>query len=285
MICRRLVPWVLAIVALASLDVRADTSEAIFAQRPGQPLRLDIFRPATPPPSTGYPANLCIHGGGWSQGSRHFTWLAPELVKAGFLVISPDYRLTNTAIFPAQLDDVRDAAAWMLAHAKELQINPQRIGLAGGSAGGHLALLLGLAPSQSYPGGESTALPKNTFKAICALYPPTDLTTIVPFPLRSRPDNLVAKLLGGAVTEKAALARAASPLEYVKSDSPPILLIHGEKDRLVPVWQSTVLNTAYQKAGAKSEMILLPEAGHGFAPDQKTETQIADFFARYLGKS
>lgn len=228
---------------------------------------------------------LCIHGGGWSQGSRHFSWLAPELVKAGYLVVSPDYRLTNAATFPAQIDDVRDAAAWMLAHAKELQINPQRIGLAGGSAGGHLALLLGLAPSQTYPGSESASLPKNTFKAICALYPPTDLTTIVPFPLRARADNLVAKLLGGSVTEKAALARAASPLEYVTADSPPILLIHGEKDRLVPVSQSTVLNAAYQKAGAKSEMILLPNAGHGFPPDKKTETQIADFFARYLGKS
>ncbi len=285
MICRKFVPWILAIIALGSSDVRAETSEAIFAQRSGQPLRLDIFRPATPPPANGYPAILCIHGGGWSQGSRHFSWLAPELVKAGYLVVSPDYRLTNTAAFPAQFDDVRDAASWMISHAKELQINPQRLGLAGGSAGGHLALLLGLAPSQAYPGGESASLPKNTFKAICALYPPTDLLTIVPFPLRSRPDNLVAKLLGGSVNEKANLARAASPIEYVNADSPPILLIHGQKDRLVPVSQSMVLNDAYQKAGAKSKMIVLPDAGHGFPPDQKTETQIADFFARYLGKS
>lgn len=285
MICRRLVPWVLSVVALCCSGARADTSDVVFTQRSGQPLHLDIFRPATPPPATGYPAILCIHGGGWSQGSRHFTWLAPGLVKAGFLVISPDYRLTNTAIFPAQIDDVRDAAAWMLAHAKELQINPQRIGLAGGSAGGHLALLLGLAPSQGYPGGESSMLPNNTFKAICALYPPTDLATIVPFPLRSSPDNLVAKLLGGSVNDKAELARTASPIEYVNPDSPPILLIHGQKDRLVPVSQSTALNDAYRKAGAKSEMIILPEAGHGFPPDQKTETQIADFFARYLGKS
>lgn len=285
MTCRRVVPWVLSLIALCSTAARADTSDAVFARRSGQPLQVDIYRPLTPPPAAGYPAILCIHGGGWSQGSRRFTWLAPDLAKAGFLVVSPDYRLTNTATFPAQIDDVRDAAAWMITHARELQINPQRIGLAGGSAGGHLALLLGLAPSQAYPGGESTTLPKNTFKAICALYPPTDLTTIVPFPLRSRPDNLVAKLLGGSVNEKADLARAASPIEYVNSDSPPILLIHGHKDRLVPVSQSTVLNDAYRKAGAKSEMILLPDAGHGFPPDQKTETQIADFFARYLGKS
>ncbi len=219
--CRRLILWVLAIVGPSIWEARANTSEAVFAQRSGQSLQVDIFRPTTPPPATGYPAILCIHGGGWSQGSRHFSWLAPELAKAGFLVVSPDYRLTNTATFPAQIDDVRDAASWMLAHAKELQINPQRIGLAGGSAGGHLALLLGLAPSQAYPGGESSTLPKNTFKAVCALYPPTDLTTIVPFPLRSRPDNLVAKLLGGSVNDKADLARAASPIEYVKPDSPP----------------------------------------------------------------
>ncbi|MGH8048249.1 MAG: prolyl oligopeptidase family serine peptidase, partial [Chthoniobacterales bacterium] len=99
------------------------------------------------------------------------------------------------------------------------------------SAGGHLALLLGLDP-QTTP---------NPIKAICALYPPTDLIAIVPPEKQNRSDNLVAQLLGGPVSDRLALAREASPVTYVSKHAPPVLLIHGDRDNLVPLDQSLLL--------------------------------------------
>jgi acetyl esterase/lipase len=236
-------------------------------------LRLDLYYPKSPPPRNGYPLIICIHGGGWMIGNRGKDFFLRNLTKDGVALARIDYRLSGTAKYPAQIDDARNALAWLLKSAPVLQLDANRIGVFGVSAGGHLALLLGLSQPES----------SRSIKAICALYPPTDLIGIVPPEKRDRRHNAVAALLGAPVSERLALARAASPMTYVSREAPPVLLIHGDRDHLVPIEQSRMLEVALRKAGAESTLIICPGRGHGFSLRREILAEVADFFARNLG--
>ncbi|MDQ1053577.1 acetyl esterase/lipase [Arthrobacter sp. SORGH_AS 212] len=248
----------------------------------GAPLLLDLYLPAADPargPASGAPrpAVVHFHGGGWRTGERSSLGptvdsfgLSPieQLVDAGFVVASADYRLTDSATFPAQLHDAKAAVRWVRAHAADYDVDPGRIYAWGDSAGGHLASLVGLtAGSAAFAddGGTGTA---DGVAAVVAWYPPTDL---VRMGAQARPDAVAsaddpgsreALLIGAQPADAPDKATAASPLTYVHTGAPAFLLIHGTDDRFVPTAQSTALAGALEDAGAAVELLLLDGADH-----------------------
>jgi acetyl esterase/lipase len=256
------------VVSSRGEDVRPSIKNVVFQESGPRKLLLDIYNPQSPPPASGYPLIVYLHGGAWEYGTRHEAVLLRKLTNEGYAIAGLDYRLSSEAKFPAQIDDVRQGVQWLVANAAAYHFDTNRIFAAGLSAGGHLSLLLGLSQK---PGDR-------TIKAVCAFYPPTDLVAIIPLVGRGRTDNPVADLLGGSVMSKMALAKEASPMTYIRKDSVPSLIFHGDEDTLVPLSQSTSLDAAMKTVGASCTVVVRKGEGHAFLPDDKMLSQIAKFF-------
>ncbi|HKD06732.1 MAG TPA: alpha/beta hydrolase [Bryobacteraceae bacterium] len=223
-----------------------------FARPEGTPLYLDASIPFGAGP---FPAVIVVHGGAWVRGDRR-TDVAPlfkPLEAADIAWFSIDYRLSNDILhFGAAIDDVRDAVRFVRGHASEYRIDPDRIALVGESAGGQLAAMAALDPT-----------PDAQVRAVVALYTPTDLvqlaeeSTFVPQQIRDS--------LRGTPLENLLLARLRqlSPVDNVKPDSPPFLLIHGTDDALVPFAQSRAMCDRMKAAGASCELFPVEGGGHG----------------------
>ncbi|MHA7287655.1 alpha/beta hydrolase fold domain-containing protein [Arthrobacter sp. MDT3-44] len=275
-----------------------------FAHPEGSaPLLLDLYRPPGASAGTTFPAVVHFHGGGWRTGTRSSLGptvdgfgLSPieQLVDAGFVVASADYRLSGVATFPAQVLDAKAAVRWLRAHSADYGVDPDRIYAWGDSAGGHLASLVGLTGGVEQFGEPATT--EDAVAAVAAWYPPTDL---VRMGVQARPDAVAraddpksreALLLGAQPSEAPDKAAAASPVTYVHAGAPPFFLAHGTADRFVPAPQSAVLAEALKGAGAAVELLLIEEADHMWAqPDggttaaaQATAATI-DFFRRQAG--
>ena len=247
-------------------------------------LELDVFYPETPPPLKGYPLIISLHGGGWIIGNKDRDLFLRSMTREGYAVASVEYRLSGEAKYPAQIEDVRHAAHWLIQHAKDLQLDPNRMVVTGVSAGGHLALLLAFTQDRQLTAGGSNPLPVNAIKAVCAFYPPTDLVDIIPEDRRNKSNNLVAALLGAPVSERLAAAQNGSPIRHVNKESPPVFLIHGDRDTLVPQAQSELLHTALRSAGVECTLVIYEGAGHGFRPRPKTLEEISRFLDRHVGR-
>lgn len=228
------------------------------------PLRLDILQPATRS-SEPLPAVIWVHGGGWLEGwyiDGDSWWCCPPLAAAGFVTVSISYRMSDEAIFPAQIHDVKGAIRWVRAHAAGLGIDPDRIGLWGHSAGGHLAALAGV--TGDLPELEGTVGPtgsSSTVQAVVAGSPPTDFLGDSQA-LTGEAIAYVVSLFGGGGPEKQELMRLASPARLAHPGAPPTLVVHGDADELVPVSQGDVLVERLREAGAPVEYDRLPGADH-----------------------
>jgi acetyl esterase/lipase len=280
-----------------------------FARPQGAtPLLLDLYLPQGAADGGGLPAVVHFHGGGWRTGQRSSLGptvdgfgLSPieQLVDAGFVVASADYRLSTVATFPAQLLDAKAAVRWLRAQAADYNVDPDRIYAWGDSAGGHLASLVGLTPgwARFQDTANAGTQANDGVAAVAAWYPPTDLNRMG---AQARPDAVAraddpgsreALLLGDQPADAPDKATAASPLTYVHRDSPPFLLVHGTEDRFVPVTQSTTFAEALKGAGAAVELLLIEGADHMWSlPDnspaavQQSTAATIDFFRRQAQK-
>ncbi|MEL5991100.1 alpha/beta hydrolase fold domain-containing protein [Microbacterium phosphatis] len=231
-----------------------DLRDVPFSVVPGfRPLALDVLSPEGAGP---HPVVVFVHGGGWRVGDRRtFVPTFPaargfDLIRAaGFAVVSIDYRLTGEAVFPAQLDDVRAALAWVRAHGPEHGLDATRMVLWGESAGGHLSALAGLDRQRGVRG-------------VVDWYGPSDLIAFpAPGPDDERPTR-EESLVGGPIPEHTDLARAASPARRAHAEAPPFHIAHGDADDLVPPAQSEALHEALRAQGVESTLTLVPGAGH-----------------------
>jgi acetyl esterase/lipase len=222
-----------------------------------RPLELDLY---LPPTDGSAPVIVYVHGGGWRRGSRREPLpvlgadFYDQLTTQGFAVAAIDYRLSGEARFPAPLEDVRTAIGWVRNHAASYGLDADHVFLWGDSAGGHLALL--------------AALTGSTVHGVVAWFPVTDLAGLpsdvadaggVPDP---GPQSRDAQLLGGPASSLSDLARQASPVSHASAGAPPILLMHGAVDDMVPPAQSIRLAEALGTAGATVELELVPGATH-----------------------
>ncbi|MEI9993599.1 MAG: alpha/beta hydrolase [Rhizomicrobium sp.] len=252
--------------------------DIVFADAGKRPLALDIYRRSG---AANGAAVLLLHGGAWARGSK--TMLAPHaqaLAAQGFVAVASEYRLVGEARFPAQIHDVKRALRWMRSHAAELGFDPDKLCLEGHSAGGHLALLAAgsgdderLDPPEG-AGGISAAV-----AAVAAIYPP-----VLFYLGDARPSGGVpAAVLPGAEIS-AGMAALASPIAHVGPGLPPVMLLHGDADRIVPVDTSRAYEARVREAGGKVDLHLFAGFPHGFANHPKVVpqvmTMIGDFFRR-----
>ncbi|MFJ9547241.1 alpha/beta hydrolase fold domain-containing protein [Streptomyces erythrochromogenes] len=283
-----------------------------YATTPGyRPRLLDVQLPAGEGP---FPAVVWIHGGGWLDGDRRYppptvpaALLHGTVLAAGLALVSIDYRHSLEAPFPAQLHDVKAAIRYVRAFAGDLGIDPDRIGVWGESAGGHLAALAGLvgpaddtdgtdgAVGVALEGTQGVGSGETGVLAVVDWYGVSDLVALAAHPMPPMPPmpsgaefpDPYEALLGASVAERPDLARAASPVTYAGGPTPPppFLLVHGTRDGLVPYSQSEILAAALEGGG---EVTLHPVDGadHIFlgSPDIASivEESVA-FLARHLG--
>ena len=255
-------------------------------------LRLDMYIPETPI-TTPMPAVIYIHGGSWkfldkSVGSSNARYLATH----GFLAVSIDYRLSGAATFPAAVEDCKCAVRWLRANAEEYNVDPDRIGVWGGSAGGHLSMMVGCADETAgLEGDGGWAEFSSRVQAVCSFYGLGDLAIIYREWGVVETNGVIAEFLGGTYQEIPEIYEAASPTNYVTADDPPLLLVHGELDQVVDIICSEVIYEAYQETGLEVTLIRVSGADHSFdrypsssySPSiAEIEQMVLEFFIKYL---
>jgi acetyl esterase/lipase len=240
---------------------------------------MDIYFPASGGP---WPTVVYVHGGSWMRGDkREALMFAGILISQGYLVVSINYRLYPPARFPAMIEDVKCAVRSLRAHASEYNLDPNRIGAMGVSAGGHLVSLLGTSDqSAGWDVGEYLDQ-SSRVKAVIALAPVTDLSRYFP-----NADIEAMKHVGFGEDNVA----EASPITHVTSDDPPFLLIHGDRDAVVPYEQSQLLYDRLRQMSVPAQLVIVKNATHSFTAPEGTLTpslieinqMILDFLAQYL---
>lgn len=272
-------------------------SDIPYGNGGGRELLLEVLRPDVPPHPE-RPAVIWVHGGGWRGGERGEN---PNrmLAERGFVTVAISYRFSHEAIFPAQIHDVKAAIRFLRAHAERWGIDPERIGIWGHSAGGHLAALAAISgglPALEGNGGNQDE--SSLVQAAVPMSPPTDFLVDwyagSGFPPNEDGFSAVFELLGGndlddpEIWERAALA---SPVALATTAAAPMLIVHGTLDDLVPVDQGRKLVTTLLDLGVDASLLELPLDDHGLgsvyaeaidAPSVAME-EVIDFFVRRLG--
>ena len=241
----------------------------------GRLLSLDALRPKGGS-EVRLPVVLWLHGGDWYSGNKRNAvdkHMLDFLVRSGFVVASAEYRLSGEASFPARIHDVKAAIRWLRARPEMLGINPQRVALAGFSAGAHLAVLAATTVGVPELEGESGSPGYSTsVQAAIAMAAPTDFTRNPSATDSSLNPNSVGgvtpeqRLLGGRIEELPTLTRLANPATFIGPDMPPILIIHGRDDDIVPVSQAEYLYQALNGNGAEVTFIRVEGGNHGCWP-------------------
>ena len=252
-----------------------------FARASEHRLMLDLSLPPRTDDGRKPPLIVWVHGGAWRSGSRKDVPL-DGLVRRGFAVASVDYRLSPVARFPAQVHDIKAAVRFLRAREKEFGYGATRIAVAGNSAGGHLAALVGVTNGNSELEGDvgQDRSQKSDVQAIVSLYGMSDLTTIL---AQSTPHGLEVRvpalqlLLGGQPQDVPDLARLASPVFHVDATDPPLLLIHGDQDPQAPINQSHELQGRYEALHLPHRFVVLHGSGHGgkFVDETRSELMAA----------
>ncbi len=262
------------------------TIEADIAYRDGdsKAWKLDLIMPKEDS-DTPRPGIVFVHGGGWKNGDKRagtFLSGAIEYARKGYVCITINYRLLGEAPFPASIEDVKCAVRWFRANAAKYNLDPDRIGGYGNSAGAHLVAMLGLAGPEAKLEGDGPYQDQSSLlQAVCASATPTD------FALFGRDPGSDSKWANPNY-DPAELARLSAPMTHVKAEAPPFLLFHGTADKTVNVKHSDLLVAALKDAGAKDITYLRIEgSGHGVYHQNRDETfpAMEAFFARTLGQS
>jgi len=229
-----------------------------FANVEGKPLLLDLARPKTG--AGPFPVVLCIHGGGWRMGEKsEFLGTVFSLAEQGYVTATVNYRLAPAKRFPSQIQDVKTAVRCLRSRAKELNIDPDHVGVLGSSAGGHLALLLGTTEAQDFPPvGEYPSF-SSAVQAVVSIAGPTDLTRRFP----DASEWMAVDLIGKSREEAPKAYERASPLYHVSPTDAPVLAIHGTRDELVPYEQSIALAAALKNVGVEADVFTIQNGGHG----------------------
>jgi acetyl esterase/lipase len=244
--------------------------------------RLDLYLPEKA--EGRLPLIVWIHGGAWWAGNKEGCPAVPFAAK-GYAVASINYRLSQHAVFPAQIEDCKAAIRWLRANSAKYHLDPDHVGVWGGSAGGHLVAMLGTAGGVKEWDRTGGNLDQSSrVQCVVDWFGPADMATMGK--QADKPGTPVAQLIGGPVQENREKARKASPLTYVGKDSAPFLIMHGDKDYTVPLSQSEVLAEALKKAGVEVNLVVVAGNGHGGPGFNSPENRkvIEDFFAKHLGK-
>ena len=269
----------LTLAAAADPDVRVEQDLTYLGA--GRAEKLDLYMPVKVDQGQRFPGIVIIHGGGWTGGTKRGAReqnIGTNLAKNGYVCISIDYLLATQEkpTWPQNLHDCKTAVRWLRANAEKYRVDPDHIGVIGGSAGGHLALMVGLAGPET---GLDPKDPHGTLscqvQAVVDLYGPADLVH------RGR-DHV---MLPGTWADRPDLYKQASPVSHARKGNPPVLILHGTKDATVPVEQSQRMAEALKNAGVEHELVLVEGAPHSFHLEPKEKDLrpvVIEFFNEHL---
>jgi acetyl esterase/lipase len=254
-----------------------------YANPDNQHLMLNLARPKDAGAAL-HPAVVCIHGGGFRAGDRKgWNAFAKTLAENGFVAITVTYRLAPKHQFPAAVNDVKASVRWLRANAEKYHLDPNRIGAIGDSAGGHLALFLGVTGNvKQFDGHDGNNDQSSSVACVVSYYGPSDLTRSYGKSVDAA--EVLPMWLGGDDQHEHHRHILASPLYWVTPAAPPTLLLHGTKDTYVNYEQAIWMRDRLKAADVEVELITFEGAGHGFKGDDAKKAQQAslDFFTRHL---
>ena len=246
--------------------------------------KFDLYLPKTRKDGKQLPVVVFIHGGAWQGGDKRggFGTVAPLVESGEYAGVSVGYRLTGEAIWPAQIHDCKAAIRWLRANAKKYNLDPDKIGVTGPSAGGHLVEMLGTSGDVPELEGKLGEHLKESSRVTCVVdqFGPADLLAMGGS--HNNPNSPESRLAGGAVQETQKVAREASATTHVSKDDPPFLLIHGTNDNVVPFNQSELLHDALKKAGVESTLVPVQGGGHGNFRTNEVAERLRQFFDKHL---
>jgi acetyl esterase/lipase len=258
----------------AAIKVERDITYATVG---GEKLQLDI---AVPPGDGPFPCVVMFHGGAWQLGSRSEfssgsrdrdgkrrpSWIELAAAK-GYVAAAVSYRLAPKHKFPAMIEDARAAVRFLRANAKTYKIDPDKFAAAGFSAGAHLSLLCGMAGKDAgFDVGDNLDC-RGQVQCVIDFFGPSDLSLYAATP--GIEDGYIVPVFGKEVKTDAKVYKRASPMTYVSKTAPPILILHGTLDFVVPIKHSETLHKALTDAGATSELVTVSFGGHGGWSDRE----------------
>jgi acetyl esterase/lipase len=245
--------------------------------------KLDLYLPKE---GTHLPLIINIHGGAFKLGSKADS-VPVEYLAQGYAVASINYRLSQHAKFPAQIEDCKAAVRWLRAHAAEYRLDPGHFAAWGGSAGGNLAALLGTTgDAKGFDVGPNLDQ-SSRVQAVVDYFGPTDFLQMdahrLPNGMVHDPaDSPESELIGGAIQENKEKTARTNPITYITPGDPPFLICHGDQDPLVPHHQSELLAAALKQAGVPVTFYTVKGAGHGGFRDPKVPQLTQEFLAAHL---
>ncbi len=255
--------------------------------------KLDIYFPEKPGDKP-LPLIVHIHGGGWIGGSK-FPCPVVSMVSKGYVVASIEYRFSQKAKFPAQIQDCQAAIRWLRGNASKYNIDVDHVGAVGGSAGGHLSALVGTAGGKkAFPVIGEFRDQSDAVQCVCDIFGPANFTSVMKQAEEDKnvrnifkfntPSDPYSSLIGAALDREKGLTDAVSPIHYVSEQTPPMLILHGTHDTLVPYAQSEELTAALKAKNVPVWFQTLPGSGHGGPAFSKPGivALMQNFFDRHL---
>ena len=243
--------------------------------------KLDVYAQRTEAPA---PTVIFIHGGGWVRGTKEASVLTVlPYIAMGYSVVNVEYRLAEVSLAPAAIEDCRCALRWVVEHAKEYNFDATRLIVAGASAGGHLALTTGMIPTSAGFDRSCQTPAEPRVAAIVNFFGITDVADLLDGPNKKPfPEGwpYTVQWLGNQ-PNRADVAKASSPLTYVRAGVPPTISIHGDADPLVPYQQSVAMEAALRSAGTPVKLVAVPGGVHGadFGAAGKSHPEWPNYYA------
>jgi len=256
--------------------------DIVYGDAGGRPLKLDLVLPKASGDQL-RPLIVFIHGGGWRSGDKAggVARVVPFVATGNYVGASIGYRLSGEAIWPAQIHDCKAAIRWLRANAAKYRIDPERIGVWGSSAGGHLVNMLGTSGDVKELEGECGS-PEASSRVQCVVpfCGPANFLATRRFE-GGRSPSAVDLLLGGKLDDKQELAKQASPITYVTKDDPPFLIVHGTADNTVPFEQAEMFSEALKKAGVDVTLVKVLGGSHAVGGEEVMQ-RVQAFFEKHL---
>lgn len=293
------------VISLSPIGSRADdkpaytrTEDVVYARKSGTALTMDVFRPEKD--ANGLGVILVVSGGWFSAHEAISIPFVEPLVGRGYTVFAVVHGSQPKFTIPEILQDMHRAVRYVRHHAEKYKIDPDRIGIYGGSAGGHLSLMQGTAGEPGKPFSKDPVEKESSrVQAVACFFPPTDFLNYgkpgedalgrgvlagfkAPFDFHEMDDKTKTFERVADESKVREIGRRISPISHADKEDPPALIIHGDADKLVPIQQAEAIVAKLKEAGVDAKLVVKPGAGHGWADIAKDVNLFADWFDRHL---
>ncbi|GIW88375.1 MAG: hypothetical protein KatS3mg108_2699 [Isosphaeraceae bacterium] len=275
------------------------TEDVIYGRKYGTALTLDVFRPKENANGLGL---IFVVSGGWFSAHEaiRFQPFIEPFVKRGYTVFAVVHGSQPKFTIPEILEDLHRAVRFIRHHAAEYGVDPERLGIYGGSAGGHLSLMQGTAGKAGDPAAKDPVeRASSRVAAVACFFPPTDFLNYgkpgenalgrgilegfqAPFEFTERDPKRNVLVRIDDEDRRNEIGREISPVNHVTKDDPPVLIIHGDADQLVPIQQAELFGEACRREGVPFKLIVKPGASHGWPGMEKDVESLADWFDEHL---